>query len=74
MAIEDFYEPITRRVFITGLNSKYETTKTSYTDTTINGYIGSNSNIEIKTADKDSVKTQYNFYSDTECNYSDEFI
>lgn len=72
MAIQHFYKPMTRRVFTYSQNEQYEQT-TTYTDTTINGYIGSRNSTE-QYIGKETIRTQYKFYSDTMCNYGDEII
>ncbi|OGS41377.1 MAG: hypothetical protein A3K77_06380 [Euryarchaeota archaeon RBG_13_31_8] len=74
MAIEDFYNSMTKRVYTKGLNTKYEQTATSYTDTTINGHIGPRASTEQNTGGKFTIRTQYDCCSDTLCNYADEII
>ncbi len=74
MAIEDFYNSMTRRIYTKGKNAQYEQTATVYSDSTINGYIGSRSSNEKETGGKFTIRTLYKFYADTCCNYGDEVI
>lgn len=62
--IEDYYIACTRkRAAASTKNSKYEY-QTTYTNTSINGYVGSRSGMEQSVTEKNTVKTQYNFYCD----------
>lgn len=68
--IEDYYVSITRKVPTNPKNSKFEYVP-SYTQSTINGYIGSRTDIQQPEGGKWTVKTQYRFFSDTNCNHGD---
>lgn len=70
MAIENFYVELTRLVPAQSLNNKKESVRT-YTDSTINGFIGSASDFEIRSHGKVTTKTQYKFFSDTKCGKRD---
>jgi len=62
--IEDYYIPCVRkRAAASTQNTKYEY-QTTYTNTNINGYVGRRTNMEQNTAEKNTVKSQYNFYCD----------
>lgn len=62
--IEDFYVVcIRKRPGASTKNSKFEYTAT-YTNTNINGYLGSRSSMEQKYGEKYTSKTQFKFYCD----------
>lgn len=68
------YKPMTRKIPNWVKQSNYETIPSSYTSSTINGYIGSRNQFEQMIAGKWSIKVQYRFYSDTPCNHGDLII
>lgn len=62
--IEDYYILCTRkRPGTSTKNSNYEY-QSSYSSTTINGYVGSRNGMEQTKGEKNTVKTQYNFFCD----------
>lgn len=68
--IEDFYVSLTRRVQSIVKNDSFEPVPT-YTNSTIDGYIGSRSSFEEIRAGKWVTRDQYKFFSSTECKYGD---
>lgn len=74
MAIEDFYIEATRKTLNTSSkNDNYEYEKT-YTESTINCYIGSRSSYEKREGGKWVTRDQYKFYADTLCIYGDLIV
>lgn len=73
MAIQDFYVPITLKSYTESVNNKSEVVK-SYTNSTINGYVGSRTDLEQITNGKWTVKTQYRCYTDTNIRYGDLIV
>ena len=72
--IDDFFVSLTRKVPTSSKDTTtFEYTK-SYASTTINGYIGSRSYVEIQLGGKWTTKNAYKFFSDTECNYDDIIV
>lgn len=72
--IEDFYVSATRKTINTAnKNDSHEYVKT-YTNSTINCYIGSRSSYEISEGGKWITKDQYKFYADTNCIYGDIIV
>lgn len=72
--IEDFFVPMTRKKPSTfSKNAQFEGVP-SYANTTINGYIGSRSNMEQMIGGKWTIKAQLRFYCDTECIHGDEIL
>jgi hypothetical protein len=63
MAIERFYISCSRLRPTTTLNAYNRPIKT-YTETSINGYLGSSSDIVIKVADKETFEARSKFYCD----------
>lgn len=70
MAIENYYIEMTRLIPTQSLNNKNEPVR-SYTDSTIQAFIGSATDFEIPSHGKITVKTQYRFYSSTKCGKRD---
>lgn len=71
MAVTDFFQAMTwQKLTGTTLNDEYENAE-AFTEDTINGYIGSRSNIEQFVGGKWTVKIQYKFYCDEEVNHGD---
>jgi hypothetical protein len=62
--INKFFVPCVRKRPVWDDTSTGRPKITSYQDTPINGYIGSQTDITGYTAGKFTVKTQYNFYCD----------
>lgn len=71
--IEDFYESMTRKTPTFANNAQYEGVP-SYASTTINGYIGSRSDMEQMIAGKWTIKSLLKFYSDTKCVHGDLIV
>jgi hypothetical protein len=72
--IEDFYVELTRKTPTYSKNSRAENIKAYSSGTTINGYIGSRVDIPLLEGGKRTIKTQYKFFSDTECNFDDIIV
>lgn len=72
--IEDFYESMTRKE-VTGFtkNAQGEGVP-SYSNSTINGYIGSPSDFEQMIGGKWTIKSQRRFYADTLCVHGDLIV
>jgi len=70
MAIENYYNSMTRLTPTQNKNNKLEPVRT-YATSSLNAKIGSRSDIEINSQGKITIKTQYKFYSDTLCNERD---
>lgn len=69
--IEDFFVEMTRKTPTYSKNAQFEGVP-SYSNTSINGYIGSRTDFEQMINGKWTIKSQLKFYSDTECVHGDE--
>lgn len=72
--IEDYFIEMTwKQLTGTTQNDNYENDE-QFTTTTINGYIGSRTPMEINVGGKWTSKNQYKFYSDEEPSYGDIIV